>query len=278
MEFVIKTDLSMLPKTIDSNFESIKEYLQERLECYNNLVVTEDDLQSAKKDKANLNTLKSAIDGKRKEVKKTCLAPYEIFEKQCKELIAMIDEPINAINTQLKVFDDKRKSEKYQILLEYFNSIAGDLIEFIRFDDILNPKWGNVSIKLLTLQSEISETVERICRDLDTLQSQLVDKPYKSAVIAKYNESYDLGNALQYATYLQQEAEKQERLLQQKQIIESEPETQKTSSLPIEKVAEEPLYTGVFRVTCTRNQLIQLREFMKQIGIQFEAIKNNGGN
>lgn len=35
----------------------------------------------------------------------------------------------------------------------------------------------------------------------------------------------------------------------------------------------EPEITGAFRVTCTKDQLIMLRDFMKSQGIKFEVVK-----
>ena len=75
MEFLIKTDLSVMPEKIDFNFDEMKTELSEKLEKYNALVVTEDSIKDAKSDRANLNKLKTAIDDKRKEIKKLCLAP-----------------------------------------------------------------------------------------------------------------------------------------------------------------------------------------------------------
>ena len=84
MEFLIKTDLKTIPEKIDFNFEEMKAELSDKLAAYNALVVTEDSIKSAKADKANLNKLRTAVEDKRKEIKKLCLAPYECFEKQCK--------------------------------------------------------------------------------------------------------------------------------------------------------------------------------------------------
>ena len=58
MEFVVKTDLeNQLPSVIDFNFEEIKAELTEKLSQYNNLIVTEDSIKSAKSDKESLNKL-----------------------------------------------------------------------------------------------------------------------------------------------------------------------------------------------------------------------------
>ena len=112
MEFVMGNSLEALPKTIDFNFEELKTQLASSLELYTGLVVTEDGIKSAKEDRAKLNKLREALETKRKEVKKECMAPYTDFEGKVKELVGLIDKPIAAIDGQLKGYEDKRRSEK----------------------------------------------------------------------------------------------------------------------------------------------------------------------
>ena len=69
MEFKMMTVLeSVLPKEILFNYEELKSELAEKLEKYNRMVVTEDGLAAAKKDRAALNKLLKALDDKRIEV------------------------------------------------------------------------------------------------------------------------------------------------------------------------------------------------------------------
>ena len=104
MEFIMSTDLTTaLPKEIGFNFEELKAELAEKLDYYNNLVVTEDTIKEGKAEKAKLNKLREAVESKRKEIKKECMAPYTDFEAKVKELVAMIDAPVAAIDGQLKV-------------------------------------------------------------------------------------------------------------------------------------------------------------------------------
>ena len=57
MDFVVNTDLSVLPQQIDWNFEELKGQIAPKLAYYQNLVVTEDSIKAAKSDKAKLNQL-----------------------------------------------------------------------------------------------------------------------------------------------------------------------------------------------------------------------------
>ena len=48
----------------------------------------------------------------RKEIKKQCLQPYEQFEAQIKDLLALIKDPVSLIDTQRKDFEEEKKKKK----------------------------------------------------------------------------------------------------------------------------------------------------------------------
>ena len=97
---------------INFNYEEIREELQKRMDLYKDAVFTEDSKNIAKGEVAALRNMKAAIDQKRKDVKNQFMIPYNNFEKEAKELMALIDEPISLIDGQIKAFEEKRKAEK----------------------------------------------------------------------------------------------------------------------------------------------------------------------
>ena len=110
LEFVMQTDLATaLPAVLEFNFEDLKKALAERMELYRGLVVTEDGIKAAKQDRADLNKLREAIEAKRKEVKKACMAPYTEFEGRVKELVQLVDAPIAAIEGSLGFEQDYKR-------------------------------------------------------------------------------------------------------------------------------------------------------------------------
>ena len=119
MELLLQSAEINLPQSI-ANLEALKAELQSKLEKYNNLVVTADSIKEAKADKAALNKFKAAIEDQRKAIKKQYLEPYNVLESQCKEVVALIDAPITAIDKQIKVFDEIEENEKYTELNEAF--------------------------------------------------------------------------------------------------------------------------------------------------------------
>lgn len=277
MDFLVKTDLQSFPKSIDFNFTEIKSELEEKLVKYKNLVVTEDGIKAAKADKAKLNKLAAAIEDKRKEVKAICLTPYNDFEVKCKELVSLIKAPAVAIDTQVKEFENIEKEKKYYELKAYFDENVKELSEIVDFDKILNPKWGNVTQKVDTLKYEIGDTIDRIREELATINEQFAEVPYKSAVISEYCKKYDLSKTLVYAAQLKKDSEIQERAVSRKpepEKIEASQETYRTVIAGLENaVPQEPTGSVSFTVTCTRSQLIELRDYMKKNAIAFKVIK-----
>ena len=57
-------------KEIDWNYEELKTEIQKKANDYMNLVYTEDQIKDAKKDRAKLNKFVTALEDKRKEIKK----------------------------------------------------------------------------------------------------------------------------------------------------------------------------------------------------------------
>ena len=277
MDFLVKTDLQSFPKSIDFNFTEIKSELEEKLVKYKNLVVTEDGIKAAKADKAKLNKLAAAIEDKRKEVKAICLAPYNDFEVKCKELVSLIKAPAVAIDTQVREFENIEKEKKYNELKAYFDENVKELSEIVDFDKILNPKWGNVTQKADTLKYEIGDTIDRIREELATINEQFAEVPYKSAVISEYCKKYDLSKTLVYAAQLKKDAEIQERAVSRNPEPEKIEASQEKSQTVIEglenAVPQEPAGSVSFTVTCTRSQLIALRDYMKKNAIAFKVIK-----
>ena len=87
MDFKIKTDLSVLPKVIEFNHEELKNFLIEKTSKYNSLVVTEDNIKSAKEDKAKLNKFKTAIENERKRIKSSVYSLMRSSRGNAKKLL-----------------------------------------------------------------------------------------------------------------------------------------------------------------------------------------------
>ena len=281
MEFIMKTDLKQLPDKIEFNYEEMKAEFSKKLVHYNTLVVTEDSIRDAKTDKAALNKLKEAIDTRRKEIKKLYLLPYENLEKQCKELIAMIEAPIKSIDSQIAVFDQKLQDEKWEQISEYYAVEAKELITVAPLEKIISPKWKNKTESIENICNGIGDTLERIRTDLETIEN--LKSEFEHQIVDAYLKDYNLSRALQEQKRLEEqerqiEAMEAKKAAQQQTVIKSVP--QPTAPPVVETPAaseppthSEPLYSATFKVSGTKAQLQALSAFMKKYNINYEVIK-----
>ena len=198
MELVMKKDLEQqIPQELAFNYEELKAELQERLEYYNGLVVTEDTIKQGKEERAALNKFKGAIDTYRKDVKKRYMAPYNDFEHKVKDLTGLIDEPINAIDKQLAVFEEQRKAAKQSdIETAYDKLVPEDLRDIIPLDRIQDKKWLNATTSLKKIEEDIAERIKRTEADLLALDT--VPEEYKAGVHAKYIDTLDITLAMNH--------------------------------------------------------------------------------
>lgn len=204
MEFVMGSSLETLPKTIDFNFEELKVQLAESLELYRGLVVTEDGIKAAKEDRAKLNKLREALETKRKEVKKECMAPYTDFEGKVKELVGLIDQPIAAIDAQLKEYEEKRRSEKREAVLAIYEETIGELRSLLSFERLWQDAWYNTGVSMKKIREAIVAAEAKAASDLEVLAT--VESEFAEAVKLKYLETLDLSSALAERARLQTQA------------------------------------------------------------------------
>lgn len=158
------------------NKEQIMNAVAEIMKQYTGLTYTEEQMQDAKKDRATLNAMRKDISDRRIQVKKALMAPYEVFEAEVKEVVAMIDEPIAMIDKQLLAYDEKVKEDKKQELISYFKENIGELEDVLTFDMIFNPKWLNKTSSLKFCKEEISKEISRAETDLRAIETMIEEK------------------------------------------------------------------------------------------------------
>ena len=280
MEFIAKIP-DNLPEIIENNGEEVKAWLAEVMQKYDGLVVTPESIRSAKDDKAKLNKLRTALEERRKEVKRDYLAPYMAFEEKYKELLALIDKPIASIDTQIKALDEQEQKEKYSRLKAYFDDCMASSLDVpvnVIFDRILNPKWKNKTMKEDALRQEIYDTLCRIKAEVDELNRYYTGSPHYTAIMDCYMQGYDKACALAYAAALIQQEQRQRAAQQAHREPEPTPPPvyEPTPEPPVQEPVQaqnEPKITGTFRVTGTKQQIIALRDFLRANQIAFEIVK-----
>lgn len=280
MEFVMSTDLNTaLPKVIGFNFEELKAELTARLDYYSSLVVTEDTVKEGKAERAKLSKLREAVEAKRKEVKRDYMAPYTDFESKVKELVAIIDAPIAAIDGQIKAFDDLRREEKRaEIQKTYAALVPAEMQTILPLERIFDPKWLNATVKIKAVEEGLAAMVQQTEDDLQVLD--MVEPEFAAAVRARYMETLNIGAALRYKQTLVAAAEAAKRRAEamaapvEAPVQMPEP-AQEAPAAPAEpELAEEPvkLYRLRLEFRLTQDQATTLKHFLEANNIDYMKI------
>ena len=281
-------------KSIEWNHEEIKKEVSEKVEYYKNLVYTDDQIKEAKADRATLRKFVDALETKRKEIKKQCLAPYEDFEKQMKEIVVIVNEPVALIDAQVKGYEEKQKEEKKAKIVEIFDSIGFQ--PFVKLEMIWDEKWLNASVTLKKIEESMKEMMYKFSSDLLTL-SKLPEFGFEATEI--YKTTLDINKALEKAQNIAEIAKKkaeyeaQQKAREEEQArLAAEAEAKKqdeemvvvgnvntqinVDGQPV-TVAEIPVEVPIkqwvkFKAFLTTEDALALKQFFNDRNIEFEAI------
>lgn len=271
MEFKV---IEKVPGKLVINYEELKAALSVELEKYKGLVVTENQITEAKSTRAKLNKVKAAIEDRRKELKKEYLKPYEIIEKQAKELVGMIDEASSNIANQIKEFEEKEKEAKK---IEIANLWVKLGYNKITVDKIWNEKWLNKTFALSKIKEEMQAQIDDIEGDLNAIKELCGEDKQKCLTLqSKYLRTLDFQLVLlEYNA----ETEAAKKIIAEEKAVKAEQE-------PITVVSEEPqeevevqtevqeaIYEIKFAVIGTEKQIKALSQFMFDNNIKFEILK-----
>lgn len=262
-------------KPIDFNYLELKENLSEKLEIYKNAVYTEETIKEAKGDRAKLNKLSKAINDKKIEIKKQVLKPYEDFENKTKELISMIAEATNNIDTQIKSFEDKQKNEKLQNIVAFFENNSEELKEMLNFDKIYNPKWLNSTYKISDIEEDIKHVIVKSRQDLEVIKS--LNTEFEDILIDFYFKTLNLTETMGEKTRLEEQKKKIEAINKQKELLNAEKNKTSIQASENKQNTQEIPYTQElqqldFRVWVTQEQKFYLREFLVKNNIKYGKV------
>lgn len=271
MEFKV---IEKVPGKLVINYEELKAALSVELEKYKGLVVTENQITEAKSTRAKLNKVKEAIEDRRKELKKEYLKPYEIVEKQAKELVGMIDEVSSNIANQIKEFEEKEKEAKKIQIANLWVKLGYNKITV---DKIWNEKWLNKTFTLSKIKEEMQAQIDDIEGDLNAIKELCGEDKQKCLTLqSKYLRTLDFQQVL---SEYNAETEAAKKIIAEEKAVKAEQE-------PITVVSEEPqeevevqtevqeaIYEIKFAVIGTEKQIKALSQFMFDNNIKFEILK-----
>lgn len=287
IEFKIRGDLAQVQDSvIDANFDELKLWLQNELAAYNTMVVTEDSIPEAKGYRANIRKISARIDDQRKAVKTAYTAPLKVFEDKCKELTGLCDQAANALDTQVKSYENARRERREAELRQVFEAEAGDLTgeKLLSWEQTFSAAWTNASVSREKALGELREKIARVRQDIEAIRG--MESPFETALLNHYGNTHDLSGALRLNATLterqkaqeaaQKAREQQAANAEAKSATPTEPESVKETvrTAPEKKTPEErpELFELDFRVWVTKEQAAELRAFLVERGISFGRV------
>ena len=276
------TQAQPLPE-ISWNYAELKQQLEAGLANSKGLAYSDDQIGEAKKDRAKLNKLADAIDGKRKEMKALYLRPYEAFEAQAKELVGMVKATVREIDDQVKAYEAARKEEKLRAIQEQYRAMIGDLAELAPYERLHNPRWLNATAGMGAICQELGNKIDRITAGLTAIDGLQLPPELAGPVKAIFLRDFDLAAALAEKDRLQRQQEELARYeaVRAAQANQMPPAAPAAPTAPIatqsaprpeESPTAEEIFTVDFRIRATRVQLQGLKQSMINLGIKPERI------
>ena len=274
----MKVNSIVIPEQITWNYEELKAELTEKIQKYETLAYTEDQIQEAKKDRANLNKLKAALNDERLRREREYMKPFQVFKDQVNEIREIIDKPIKIIDEQLEGYEEDRKRKKREEIGAYWSQ-ENKHPDWITLPLIFQDKWLNASYSMTQIKKDIDSKIGQINYDMETLEML---PEYSFEAVEIYKATLDMNKAIAEGQRLadiqkrKEEAEKAEKELMAK-VMEEEAEAimadMEAESNPAPEQKEEKKMMVRFEVELTVDQAKELRAFFQERGIRFWAMQ-----
>lgn len=278
------------------NFDELKTFAREQIAPYENLMVEEEELSTAKTVVANLRRLSKAADQERIRIQKEHDAKIELTKQQLKDLSGIFNNAALRIDAQVKEIVNERKQQKRLEIRKHFLDNSTLIAEYLSFEDIEDPKWLNASVSLDSVKAQVDEYIERFTADVKAVESIDCDAATMVALKGCFKRTHSVSEVLQMKNRIDAEKARREA---EKSAQEAAHASQKTEEKPdvltempkpsfampsniterdvpaAEKApapqlqTESGKVTHTFWVTGTREQFVLLRQFLTANGMAY---------
>lgn len=249
-------------KPIHFNYEQIKKELEIQLKRYDGLIFEEQDIQEAKKTRADLNRLKKQVNDKKIVIKKEFLKPYTDFENKIKEIIQMIDKPCMAIDSQIKAFEEKQKNLKKEEIIKIYKNNVKELKETLSIQRIWQDKWLNTTYKMKDIELEIVGIIDRVKTDLSVIEN--LKSEFEVQLKDKYITTLDLTPVIQEKVRLENIKKNEEVRNKEQEVLEKEENL-------FDSILKHSKRNISISMELTEKQVEELKEWLVKNKISYES-------
>ena len=263
------------------NADEIAKEVEAKVGYYKNLVYTEDQVAEAKKDRAKLRKFVTALKDKDREIKERCLAPYEEFHNQMLKIIALVEEPAELIDKQVKEYEEVQKKQKLAAINDLFEKKG--FHPWLKLDRIMNPKWLNKTYSIKQIEADMTSIQHKIGEDILLINGL---KEGAQAALSEYKRSMDVSAAVQAGNRYVEAKQAEEELTRS---MQAEPVQATQEPIPYEKPQVIPAPKSVplpevyqdgtpvrkeimFKVLVTKEEMQKLSRFLLDNHYKFRQL------
>lgn len=199
------------PQVIDSNLTltwnnaELAKYLEEKLEKYNGLVVTEDNLKEMKSVLKEIVSIRTKLTRFGADKKRELKIPYNTFTAELEQVLAVVSRVENPIANQIGEFEQQEMLKRKEAVLKMVEDKAQSLgiREEYKNRVMPNPKWWeNKTAKMSDVALSVEEMLKGVLEqqqnddDLKRMQAEKVEMIKMK--IDLFNQNYALDTPIQY--------------------------------------------------------------------------------
>lgn len=290
------------PKVIDSNLTltwnnaELAKYLEEKLEKYNGLVVTEDNLKEMKSVLKEIVSIRTKLTRFGADKKRELKIPYNTFTAELDQVLAVVSRVENPIANQINEFEQQEMLKRRDTVITMMN----DKVQALGIRDeykiriVPNHKWWeNKTAKMSDVALAIDEMVKNVLEqqqnddDLKRMQAEKVEMIKMK--IDLFNQNYALDTPIQYEeikhrvnnvpfgeldNVLSNEFEKRLEIeLKAKEPQQTEPEPAFTENPQVIEKAEEEVKTVTYVVKhINARQRKAINDTLIRLGVEWSEI------
>ena len=199
------------PQVIDSNLTltwnnaELAKYLEEKLEKYNGLIVTENNLKEMKSVLKEIVSIRTKLTRFGADKKRELKIPYNTFTAELEQVLAVVSRVENPIANQIGEFEQQEMLKRKETVLKMVEDKAQSLgiREEYKNRVMPNPKWWeNKTAKMSDVALSVEEMLKGVLEqqqnddDLKRMQAEKVEMIKMK--IDLFNQNYALDTPIQY--------------------------------------------------------------------------------
>lgn len=282
-------------KIVINNEDELTKTIEDYAAKYKGLVVNEEDVNDAKKVRAEMRGVAKSLDDKRKEVKKEYNKPLALFEKRIKKLTETIQEVITPIDEGIKNLEERERLSKQNEIETQVNKLLEEQSDYVKESFLHNPKWLNKTVVMKKVAEEVAEQIKLLQKEEQQINANVdiitnyckavkVEPQGWLSVLKNGNTAPEVMKMIDKSLADAKEREQAEFDRKQREEELARIKQDSYVELSVESVPEtpyEPDFTDLeepevqtyhLEVTGTIDQLSALNSFMVDNGIQVKSV------